>query len=119
MTNPLDADVASGLSTAHFSGGLRTRWLQASAPLASLTVEAEGVTISALFVIKLRYRWTEVRQVENLRGGMFRSPGVRFASDIRSPVTFWTTSCREVMSLLQSLGAPAQWHDDPPVVWWV
>jgi hypothetical protein len=87
-----DAAGSGTVAPRHFRGGLRTTFLNASWPLAGLTVMASGVSVG--FLVQLlgwKWEWSALESIEGVRrGAMFGSPGARFVPRNGLPVIFWT-----------------------------
>lgn len=117
------------MSDAHaFVGGMRSGNGNASWPLVSLTVDPHGcVTVQlrgrlleAVFgrwLPKVVYRAADPTHAENVRGGFFRSGGVRLFGEGLATVVFWSSQPREIMTALAEQGVQTTWHERPPKVW--
>lgn len=87
-------------------GGVRIGWMNATWPLASLTVDQECAVIRSSLIGRVHVRRDDVRLVQVVRAPL--GSGIRFVTDAGSfdGVIFWTFSVARVASMLAGLGWP-------------
>jgi hypothetical protein len=112
-----DAAGSGTVTTQHFRGGLRTAWLNASWPLAGLTVTASGVSIGLLVPpLGWKWEWSALESIEEVRNGISGTAGVRFVPRNGRPVIFWTFNRSGVLAAVEQAGGPVN-PDAPTRVW--
>ena len=118
--------LASVSTPDSFIGGMRgAHGANATWPLARLTAHpSEGVTVrlrrgfSWFPGLKpVRYRWPEVDYVEQIRGGLGGSTGVRLVGHDGRRVVFWTWRPDHVLRALERFGVAVTTHKRPPRIW--
>jgi hypothetical protein len=112
------AKLVNRMGKVAFTGGMRTNWLNATWPLARLTLTDKGLTLRLVGLALVQFDWAELVSAERVVGGLMGSPGVRLTLMDGRRFVFWSFRPEAVLAALRDRRVQIIEPDGrPPKVW--